>query len=378
MFFIDYSLPWYSRYLLYLDAPFRYSFRHLIFYYHNKAIEKHTGVVVLSRAQRVAHFCIAFLEAIPILGVVTGLIDWLIFRRPLRRVQAADPEELDFMIHKILPIYKAISTSRNNNPYKEAKKLEAYIPERYIAEMKTLAQSSKIAYDEILLANTIFDFVPLFAATSCAIAEEGGICRALGDFYADANAKSILRMLRKLNVRDTVNTVIFDVNARSVRVGIGSDYTANRRVRRFSAKKLFGDTGKIDGPCIALLGQNLNVPMALFAPLTRLFVRGDGRETHRSASLGLPGIIGTYSGMNEKGLALVASSVPSTTQEGIPSQLLFRKILDEAKSLHEALKIIDKAKPASAATLLLAARDGIAKVELDPAKKSIGASVITY
>jgi hypothetical protein len=421
MFFIDYSLPWYSRYILFLDAPFRYSSRHLVLFFHNKSIHKHTRVSVLSYAESIAHFCIAFFEVIPILGLLVALIDWLLFKRPLREIvlESKNPfeagkalvkacsDELQFIMHKILPIYKSIMVFRGKNPYEEAKKLERYIPERFIEEMKGIAKASGIAYDEILVANTIIDSLELFGCSICAMSKErssGKVCREYATNYfhsrgrghtvidvdrsfwrydemeafnPDFDKRSLQEMLRRVNYRDTINTIIFDVNRREIQLAIGSDYTANRRLCRFKAKKLFGDTLQIDGPFNALLARNLDWPMAIFAPLTRVFVRR-GHEHLATASIAWAGIIGAYSGMNEKGLSLAASIVPSSTQEGIPCQLLFRKILEEAKSVQDALKIIDKSRPSSAMNLMIAAADGIVHAELDPARKSIGASSVTF
>ena len=54
MFFIDYSLPWYSRYLFFFDAPYRYAWRHLLYYFQDKIIKKRTKVALFSQKERMA------------------------------------------------------------------------------------------------------------------------------------------------------------------------------------------------------------------------------------------------------------------------------------------------------------------------------------
>lgn len=422
MFYIDYSLPWYSRYLLFLDAPFRYSWRHLIFYFQAKSIKKHTGESVLSSAERVAHFTVAFLQAIPILGVVVALVDWLFFRRPLRLIRLESKEaikvaeatvkecqaELHYIISRVLPFYRSIITFRGKNPDLEAKKLEKHIPERFIEEMKALSLVSQIPYKEILLANTIIDMLDLFGCSICGVSKDRETgqeshefatnyfpSRGRGHntidveqsfkrydemlaFFPGVSKRSLLKMLRRVNVRDTIHTMILDANRREICVAVGSEYVANRRLKRFTAKKLFGAEKQIKGDFEALLARNLDWPMAYFAPLTRLFVRQGNAQYHTTVTINIPGLLGGYCGMNEHGLCYSASIVPATTQEGIPNQLLFRKILEEAKSMREALKILEKCQPASSMNLILAAPDGIVHVELDPSRKKIGPSFLSF
>lgn len=422
MFFIDYSLPWYSRYLLFLDAPFRYSWRHLIFYFQAKAIKKHTGESLLSPAERIAHFTIAFLQVIPFLGVVVALFDWLLFRRPLRLIRLESKEaikvaettfkeckaELHYIIYRVLPFYRSIITFRGKNPDLEAKKLEKYIPGRFIEEMKALSIISQIPYEEILLANTIIDMLDLFGCSICGVSRERETgqeshefatnyfpSRGRGHstidvdqsfkrydemlaFFPGLSKRLLLKMLRRVNVRNTIHTVIADATLREIRLAVGSEYVANRRLKRFTAKKLFGNTKQIKGEFEALLARNLDWPMAFFAPLTRLFVRQGNSQYHSTVTINVPGLLGGYCGMNEHGLCYAASIVPATTQEGIPNQLLFRKVLEEAKSMREALKILEKCQPACSMNLILAAPDGIAHAELDPSRKKIGPSFVSF
>lgn len=381
----------------------------------------HLGINFLSITERVAHFSLALLELFPLLGLFVALVDRLVFNCPLRiiEIDQQDPykagqaqakacaKELHFVIERVLPIYKAIVFFRGKNPYEEAKKLEGYIPQPYIEEMKGLAEASGIAYDEILVANTIMDTLDLYGCSLCAICkdrETGQISRELATNYFHSRGRghkvvdversfwrydqleacnpdfekgSLLKMLRKVNYRNTINTVIFDVNQREIQLAIGSEFSANRPLKRFTAKQLFGDSTTIDGPFEALLARNLDWPMAIFAPLTRLFIRRERANALTTVSISLPGVIGGYSGMNQMGLSLATCIVPSIVQEGISSQLLFRMVLEQAKSVHEALKIIEKSKAASAVNLMIAAGDGIVQAEIDPARKSIGAISVT-
>lgn len=422
MFFIDYSLPWYSRYLLLLDAPFRFSWRHLVLYFHSKFILHHTSIQLLSRKESYAHLCIAFFEAIPIFGLLVALGDWFFFKRPLR-VIALDPKdpseagkalvkecaaELHFRNEKIMPIYKAIVVFRGKKPYDEAKKLEKHIPERFIEEMKSIAKASGIAYEDILLANTIIDILEFSCSSLCAICKERETNQISKEFATnhflsrgrghsiidvdrsfwrydemqacdpDFNIRSLKKMLMKVNYRNTIQTMIFDVNRREILLGVGGEFAANRPLVRFNLETAFGDNIPDDGPFEALLARNLDWPVPALATLTRVFVRRGYGNYLSTATVSWPGVIGAYSGMNEKGLSLASAIVPGFAQEGIPNQLLFRKILEESKSLQEALKIIDKSRPASAMNLMIAARDGIVLAELDPSRKAIGAVTLSF
>lgn len=422
MIFIDYSLPWYSRYILFLDAPFRYCSRHLLFYFQAKSIRKHTSVSILSKREKVTHFCIAFLEVIPIFGHLIACFDWLLFRRPLRlirlktltaneRAKNITEEccfELYFMLEKVLPLYRAILTYRGKKPYEEARKIEKYIPERFINEMQALSAASNIPYVEILLANTVIDMLDLFGSSICALSKNQETGQKSREFATNhfpskgrghnsididhsfrrydtvlasqptLSTNSLLQMLRKVNCKDTIHTVIADVNKRELSIAIGSDHVANRQPKRYSAQVLFGDAHMIQGDCQAMLARNLEWPLAFFSPLTRLFVRERNGQYHATALINCPGLLGGYSGMNEYGLSFAASVVPAKTQEGIPNQLLFRQIIEEAKSIREALKILEKSRPACSMNLILAASDGIVHAELDPSRKKVGAALLTF
>ncbi|MBS0655409.1 MAG: hypothetical protein JSR46_06520 [Verrucomicrobia bacterium] len=416
MFFIDYELPWYSRYFLFLDAPFRFCFRHLFFYFQAKSIQKYTGVVILSKAQKRAHMSIALLESIPILGHVVALFDWLLFHKPLRLIHIDTTKtlidecsaELHFMIDSVLPFYKAVITNQGKDPLAEAKKLEKYIPERFIEEMKALSAVSEIPYESILLLNTVISMLELASSSIYAVSKDRTTGLEAREFatnyfpslgrshhavdvdnsfkrYDDMSSykpklstRDLLRTLRRVHYKATIHTVIADTNARKLSVAVGCDFSANRPLKVFKAASLFGTNEEVLGTHKTMLARNLDWPMAYFAPLTRLFVRKGSAQFHTTAMIHAPGFLGGYTGMNEHGLTLASSIVPSKSQEGIPNQLLYRKILEEAKTIHEAYKIINLSQPSSAMNVIIAGPDGIMHAELDPMRRKVGAISVSF
>lgn len=416
MFFIDYTLPWYSKFLLFFDAPFRFCFRHVYFYSQAKSIQKHTGEVILSKTQKWAHLAIGFFEMIPFLGHVVALFDWFFFCMPLRMVRVDTAKafveecgaELRFMIDCVLPFYKAIISRRGKDPYAEAKKLEKYIPERFIEEMKAISATSGILYENILLLNTVVDMLEFIGCSVYAVCKEratGIESRELATNYFPSlgrshhaldvdssfkryddmasthpkpSVKALLRLMRRVQCKTTIHTVIADTNARTLSVAVGCDYSASRSLKVFKAASLFGSDKEVAGTCKTILARNLDWPMAYFAPLTRLFVRKGSAQFYATAIMNTPGLLGGYTGMNEHGLTLASTIVPSKSQEGIPNRLLFRKILEEAKTVREAHKIINLSQPGCAMNIIIAAPDGIMHAELDPSRRKVGAISVSF
>lgn len=346
MFFIDYTLPWYSRLLACLDAPFRYAWRHLISYFQSKAISRHTGCQILTQKERIGHFVVAFLEVLPIFGLFVAVVDWLICRKPSKSASFA------YMINRVLPVYKRMAAFRKC----DIKGLDEYIPERYTLEMKALAKESGIAYEDIFALNTLPDTLNLFETHLWA--------------ESKGSVKSAKKKIRSQNHRDTVLTAIFEGKKRTILLTKGSDYAANRYFKQFTLCK----AGAVD----ALLAICINWPMALFAPLGELVLRESEGKYHATAVISYPGLIGGYAGMNDTGLILSASIGRSDARGGIPRQFLIRQILEEASSIQEALKILDQCQVSSLMHLLIAGSDGSVEATLDPARKRRGIVHLSY
>lgn len=86
-------------------------------------------------------------------------------------------------------------------------------------------------------------------------------------------------------------------------------------------------------------------------------------------SITFPGICGVLSGMNEDGLTVAVMEVRSTEDgvEGMPSVFLFRRVLEEAGTVDEALKILQGEKRPASNNLIVADRTGaVAVAEVGP------------
>lgn len=355
MLFLDYRLPRISRYLLFLDAPFRYSWRHLIQYFTSRIVYKKTQKELLTARERFIHFTIAFLEILPIIGILVALIDVALFSK------RSDKAYTSFMFHNVLPIYSKI--------FGPDPKQESYILPRYIDEMKKIAHDSSVPYADVLRANTILDRLSLFGGSI--IAQKGQACKIATNYFHshgrgsdvadisksfwrfDTLQQASIHDLARVNMHETIASCLYD--GKNIRYSFGADYSANRP---YKTQKLPWK------PTDIRLAHNIDIPMNLLAPFTRITL-------HKNfCSVGWLGIVGTYFGVNEHGLALAACSVPHFSQDGTPNHLLFRQILEEARDGNEALKLVEKALPAVSMNLIVAAADGLYRVEIGLHKNS--------
>ncbi len=379
MWYLDYTLPRSSKYLLFLDAPFRYSWRHLIQYFNARIIFKQTGLETLTKNERMFHFSLAFLEVLPIFGMVVALLDRLIFYKKKHTVgqyTSKDAKPLSFMLQKIVPIYIKIF---GDNAQKEAMAQEAYILPRYKEEMKQIAYITGTHYNDILLANTILDRLALFGGSILVKKQDTQKC-ATSYFHSQGRDKSVTDVaksfwrfdmleqassnprgaLLKVNMQETISSCIYEGKNQCLYYAFGSDYSAARPYRYFKIPFQIQDNTTV--------AHNIDFPMGLLAPFTRLFLYEKTAHTFAFVSVGWLGLLGTYFGINEHGLALSACSVPKaaggSSQIGTPNHLLFRQILEEAKTTDEAAKLVKKVKAASSMNLIIADCSGLLRIEL--------------
>jgi len=90
-------------------------------------------------------------------------------------------------------------------------------------------------------------------------------------------------------------------------------------------------------------------------------------------SIGFPGMIGCLSGMNDAGLALAVHEVffsrdkaPMFNPKGVPYMLLFRRILEECRTVAEAERLLASVERTTLYNLALADRQGVAVAEVTP------------
>jgi isopenicillin-N N-acyltransferase-like protein len=120
---------------------------------------------------------------------------------------------------------------------------------------------------------------------------------------------------------------------------------------------------------IARFGRNLDFDSLNIADrYTRLFVvHPDGR--YAFAAIGWPGMIGVLSGMNEYGLTLANMEVTRAPRfpQAMPYTLLYRTVLEQCRTVDEAVDLLCKTPIQTANNLMLMdAQGNRAVVELTP------------
>ena len=122
-----------------------------------------------------------------------------------------------------------------------------------------------------------------------------------------------------------------------------------------------------------LLGRNLDYPpVGDIGQYTLVsIVRQQNRYSY--AAIGFPGVIGVFSGMNEHGLALAIHEVVDIraplrkfNPTGLPYALCYRQVLEQCRTIAEAQAFLNSIPRASATNLLMADKDNVAVLEVNP------------
>lgn len=416
---IDYSLPENSYNKLYIDAPFRYGIRHISL----SVLDSLNKLELTSTLEKVYHFVIGFIELIPVLGHIIAFLDCKLNKREIKviYIRSTDPYKMGieqgkalsgqirYLSKRVLPIMVKAAIVQGIDPYQKSKDLEKHIPEDYIKEMKGVAKGSGVSYETILLSNTIADIMCLFGCSLLGLVSKKDYppqkliatnhftsvkydIANINDSYPryqklfqriiENTTKSIKEALREVNAWDTILSVVFDVNKLSFEMTNGWLFSAENSYKRFSSERLFKikskDLPKNTTGKVVRLGRNFDWPMVVLGSNDNLvvIVRPAAEGKKKTAIIGFPGQIGAYTGMNEEGLCLAISIVPSSFTDGTPNFLIFRKLLEESETTKRALNRINLMKLSSSMNLLLAGKDGIAKLEIDPTKQPRGAYTV--
>lgn len=132
-------------------------------------------------------------------------------------------------------------------------------------------------------------------------------------------------------------------------------------------------TFAVSGPASAdgkpLLARNLDFPGLGVLKKTNLVALFKPAGYKPFVSVSWPGISGVLSGMNGDGLCCAVMEVRTgpVTTDGMPSTLLFRRVMEEAASVDEALAIVAKSKKTAPNNLMILDREGNAAVaEIGP------------
>src|SRR5262245_23867088 len=126
-------------------------------------------------------------------------------------------------------------------------------------------------------------------------------------------------------------------------------------------------TGKL------LFGRNLDVPPVANVHEFSLVTIYRTKGKHAFASVGLPGMFGCNSGLNDAGLALAMNSSYETADganefdpKGTPTILAFRRILEECATVEEAEKLLRSLKRTTICCLTVCDKKEGAVFEITP------------
>jgi hypothetical protein len=124
-----------------------------------------------------------------------------------------------------------------------------------------------------------------------------------------------------------------------------------------------------------LLGRNLDYPSLGYVHQYSLVTVYRPKGKLAFASVGFPGLAGVLSGMNEAGLALGVLEVfdsrtgePGFDARGVPYALCLRRVLEEARTIDEAKKILEGLRRTTSINVAIADRRGVAVLEITPGK----------
>lgn len=122
-----------------------------------------------------------------------------------------------------------------------------------------------------------------------------------------------------------------------------------------------------------LLARNLDYPSLGYIHEYSLVTIYRPKDKLAFASIGFPGLVGVLSGMNEAGLALgvleivqVKDGEPHFNPRGMPYMLTLRRVLEEAKTIHEAKKVLEKLPRTSTICVAVADRKEVGVLEITP------------
>jgi predicted choloylglycine hydrolase len=124
-----------------------------------------------------------------------------------------------------------------------------------------------------------------------------------------------------------------------------------------------------------LLGRNLDYPSLGYTHQYSLVTVYRPKGKLAFASIGFPGLVGVLSGMNEAGLALgvlevfdAKGSDPNFEVKGTPYALCLRRVLEQARTIDEAKKVLEGMRRTTMINVAIADRKDVAVLEVTPTK----------
>ncbi len=120
---------------------------------------------------------------------------------------------------------------------------------------------------------------------------------------------------------------------------------------------------------IARMGRNLDFPSLGVADKHTVLIVYKPKDRYAFASIGWPGMIGVLTGMNEHGLTLANMEVTRSPRipTAMPYTLLYRAVLEQCRTVDEAIAFLEKTPRQTANNLMLMDATGDrAAIELTP------------
>ncbi|HEX8524075.1 MAG TPA: C45 family peptidase [Tepidisphaeraceae bacterium] len=130
--------------------------------------------------------------------------------------------------------------------------------------------------------------------------------------------------------------------------------------------------GSADG--VARFGRNLDWPGLDIADKASVLMVFHPKDKFAFASVGWPGMLGVLSGMNEHGLSLCNMEVTRGQRlpQAMPYILLYRTVLEQCKTVDEAIELLNKTPRQTANNLMLMDAGGNRAVaEIRPEKVTV-------
>jgi hypothetical protein len=124
-----------------------------------------------------------------------------------------------------------------------------------------------------------------------------------------------------------------------------------------------------------LLGRNLDYPSLGYSHQYSLVTIYRPKGKLAFVSVGFPGLVGVLSGMNEAGLALGVLEVldmkgndPSFDAKGTPYAVCLRRVLEQARTIDQAKKLLEGMRRTTMINVAIADRHEVAVLEITPKK----------
>lgn len=122
-----------------------------------------------------------------------------------------------------------------------------------------------------------------------------------------------------------------------------------------------------------LFGRNLDFyPLGYLHEFSLVTVYAATAETFGFASVGFPGTVGCFSGMNQFGLSLTRNEVIKPTvkstynSKGVPFAICFRTVLETCRTVADAIRVIEQTPHVTVNNLMLCDANGGAIIEIAP------------